>query len=84
MYANLDFETNIVQICCKLSEIYNFKIDNHSQFYKANFGNFWEVIFFFNYSSCQLSIDNYFSCECSDWLTKHLSALLNGVQDHQT
>ena len=46
MYANLDFETNIVQICCKLSEIYNFKIDNHSQFYEANFGNFWEVIFF--------------------------------------
>ena len=46
MYANLDFETNIVQICCKLSEIYNFKIDNHSQFYKANFGKFWEVFFF--------------------------------------
>ena len=63
---NLDFETNILfKSVANLSEIYNFKIDNHSQFYKAN----WQFLgshFLFNYSSWQLSIDNYLSCECSD------------------
>ena len=32
-YANLDFETKTVKICCKLSDMYYFEVD-HSKFYK--------------------------------------------------
>ena len=37
-YANLDFETKIVEICRKLSGIYFFEVD-HSKFYRLFWGS---------------------------------------------